>query len=349
MSFIDVEQLLQQVSDDSPCGEDLEYDPEFLEMARASEGKPEQQMGDSVVEAEEPDWRTVKEKAVDLFSRTKDLRVGVFLSQSLLNSEGIGGLSEGLEVVRSLLDRYWDGVYPLLDEDDDNDPTMRVNALITLTDADTMLAALRKAPIVSSRTFGRFSLRDLEIATGEVSPVEGGPEPASMETVDGAFMDSDVEDLQATDDAIGKAIEHVEAIEARLTEQVGADRAVDLSALPQMLRGMRQILNERLARRGVDSSSTYEEAGSHDGDGMSGDRAPQPAAAPGEIRSREDVIRVLDRACEYFERNEPSSPVPLLLRRAKRLISKDFMEILKDLAPDGVSQAENVGGTSGES
>ena len=85
------------------------------------------------------------------------------------------------------------------------------------------------------------------------------------------------------------------------------------------------------------------------GDAATGDRASQPAAAPGEIRSREDVIRVLDRACEYFERNEPSSPVPLLLRRAKRLISKDFMEILKDLAPDGVSQAENVGGTSDES
>ena len=60
-------------------------------------------------------------------------------------------------------------------------------------------------------------------------------------------------------------------------------------------------------------------------------------------------MRVLDKACDYFERHEPSSPVPLLLRRAKRLVSKDFMEILRDLAPDGVSQAENIGGTSNDS
>ena len=64
----------------------------------------------------------------------------------------------------------------------------------------------------------------------------------------------------------------------------------------------------------------------------------------GEIRSRDDAIRVLDRVSEYFRRNEPSSPVPLLLQRAKRLISKDFMEILRDMAPQGLSEAEKIGG-----
>ena len=64
----------------------------------------------------------------------------------------------------------------------------------------------------------------------------------------------------------------------------------------------------------------------------------------GEINSREDVVRVLDMACDYFKRHEPSSPVPLLLQRAKSLVAKDFMEILRDLTPAGVSQAEQIGG-----
>ena len=55
---------------------------------------------------------------------------------------------------------------------------------------------------------------------------------------------------------------------------------------------------------------------------------------------------MIDKVCLYFERNEPSSPVPLLLQRAKRLISKDFLEILRDLTPDGVSQAELIGGVA---
>jgi type VI secretion system protein ImpA len=66
----------------------------------------------------------------------------------------------------------------------------------------------------------------------------------------------------------------------------------------------------------------------------------------GEIRSRDDVIRVLDRICEYYERHEPSSPLPMLLRRAKRLATMSFLDILRELAPDGVAQAEALGGAA---
>ena len=64
----------------------------------------------------------------------------------------------------------------------------------------------------------------------------------------------------------------------------------------------------------------------------------------GDISSRDDVVRILDKICEYFRRNEPSSPVPLLLQRAKRLVAKDFMDILKDLTPDAVAKMETIGG-----
>ncbi len=50
----------------------------------------------------------------------------------------------------------------------------------------------------------------------------------------------------------------------------------------------------------------------------------------------------------YFRMNEPSSPMPMLLQRAKRLVTMDFMEILRDLTPGGVPQAEVIAGvTSG--
>jgi len=67
-----------------------------------------------------------------------------------------------------------------------------------------------------------------------------------------------------------------------------------------------------------------------------------------EIRSREDVIRVLDKLCEYYAQHEPSSPLPLLLKRAKRLTSLSFMEIIQDLAPDAVAQAKSIGGAEAE-
>src|SRR5882757_2776454 len=72
--------------------------------------------------------------------------------------------------------------------------------------------------------------------------------------------------------------------------------------------------------------------------------SPRVGGAGGDINSREDVILQLDRLCEYYRRHEPSSPVPMLLRRAKRLVSKEFMDIIRDLTPGGVAEAELLGG-----
>lgn len=64
----------------------------------------------------------------------------------------------------------------------------------------------------------------------------------------------------------------------------------------------------------------------------------------GEIRNRSDVLATLDRICDYYARAEPSSPVPMLLQRARRLVNKDFMAIIRDLTPSAVSEAEVIGG-----
>ena len=71
---------------------------------------------------------------------------------------------------------------------------------------------------------------------------------------------------------------------------------------------------------------------------------PAAAGAPGAIRSRQDAIRALDAVAEFFRSNEPSSPIPLLVDRAKRLVSKDFLEVLADVAPDALGQARAAGG-----
>ena len=68
-------------------------------------------------------------------------------------------------------------------------------------------------------------------------------------------------------------------------------------------------------------------------------------SAPGTINSREDAIRALERVCEWIERNEPSNPAPLLIRRSQRLMTKNFIDIIRDLVPDGLNQIEKLAGT----
>ena len=69
-----------------------------------------------------------------------------------------------------------------------------------------------------------------------------------------------------------------------------------------------------------------------------GGRAPRAAAITGDVASRDDVIRMIDKILAYYQRYEPSSPVPMLLERAKRLAPMSFMEVMENLAPDSLQQ-----------
>lgn len=350
MSSVDIEALVGDVSEDNPCGDDLEYDSEFGALDRLAQVKPEQQFGDTIIPAEEPDWREVRDSAVSLFSRTKDLRVAAYLVKALIRTDGFEGFADGLEVTHRLIRDRWEGIHPLLDPDDDNDPTMRVNVLVSLCDADGVLRPLRAAPLVSSRMMGRFGLRDLAIASGEIpAPANSDTPPPDSGAINAAFMDVPLEELEATGTAIDRAIETIGEIETTVTAQVGAANAASMGAVIEVLREARSELNERLAQRGVTVGGGDEPAEDAEGAPAAGGQAAAgPRAIPGEISSREDVIRTLDRLCQYYERHEPSSPIPMLLTRAKRLVTMSFMEILGDLAPEGVGQAKIVGGIKEE-
>jgi type VI secretion system protein ImpA len=270
----------------------------------------------------------------------------MYLVQSLVGQDGMTGMRDGLQVIHGLISRYWDTVYPELDPDDDNDPTMRVNVLVTLC-AASMLRKVREAPIVSHRALGRFSLRDVQVVTGQMALPEGRPAPDAA-SLDAAFMEVDLEELAATAGAVADSMAAVQEIEDEVTEKVGASQAPDLSALRDVLKEVKHELDQRLSRRGV-TVDEAEEPGDPAASGGAGAAAGvAPQRMQGEITSREDVVRMLDKACQYFAKNEPTSPVPLILERAKRLIGKNFLEILRDMAPDGLHQAQNLAGVTDE-
>src|SRR4051812_24024983 len=152
MNALPVDELLAPLGADAPCGADMEYDAAFLAADEASRGKAEQQFGDKIIPAKDPDWQVVHAQALDVARRSRDVRVAVWLARSGARLHGIGAYVSGLTLAAGLLESYWEQVYPKLDADDGNDPTMRLNALAPLVDGDTGLADLRAAGIGSGRT-----------------------------------------------------------------------------------------------------------------------------------------------------------------------------------------------------
>lgn len=351
MPTIDVDSLLLDISPDDPCGPDLEYDAEVRELEQSAQGKPEQQIGETIIPAAEPDWRDVRKRAVALFDRTKDLRVAAYLVRALLKTAAFPGLADGLATIRGLVERHWDPLHPRLDPDDDNDPTMRVNILMGLCDQEDFLVHVRNTPLVSAPALGRFSLRDLAVASGESAP-SSNENPPSMATIEGAFLEADLEGLIVTQQALDASLEHLREIESRITDYVGSSHAPNLDPLRRMVFQAAKVVREKVSVRnggGVDAQADAgAEAGGTSEAGAGGSTAAAGRSLSGDIRTREDVVRALDKIVEYYDRSEPSSPVPILVRRCKRLVTANFEDIVKNLLPDGLGQLSTIKGPEEE-
>ena len=334
---IEVEALLEAFEGDTACGDDLEYDPDFIELENISKPKDEQQVGDAVLAGEEVDFPRVASMALGILARSKDLRAAVFLAEASLHTEGFVAFERVVAYIRGALEQYWDCVHPELDEDDDDDPTMRVNSLAGLADTNTVLRAVRRAALTDSRAMGRFSLRDISIAEGEISPGES-ENPIDHATISAAFQDTDPETMAAIREALDSAREHVKGISAVFDDKIGT-MGPDLSELDSTLFKAQKAISSVLGAAGDDEAEESEAPAME----AAGDAAIS-APVSGAIQTRDDVTRMIDKICEYYARNEPSSPVPILLQRARRLVAADFVTIMKDMASDGMNQVRTIGG-----
>jgi type VI secretion system protein ImpA len=336
----DLEVLLSDARESPPCGPNLEHDLAFFELEEAVRGKPEQSVGDIVKPGEEPDWANVVELAGALLARSKDLRVAVHLTRALAHTEGMPGLATGLGVIHGLLDRYWDDVHPRLEADNDNDPTERVNALAPLADLETILKDLRDVHLISSREHGNLKTRDLEVALGRLAPARGdGAATARPLSQIHAQMAAAFATDRTVPAALGAARTTAVAIQALLGDHIDSGQTLDLKPLVQSLDILLEACDKALGTRGTAAADA-----SPGRDVGAAGSAAGALALNGEIASREQALKALELVSQYLERHEPSNPAPLFIRRAQRLMTKNFVEIVKDLMPDSLAQLERLAG-----
>jgi len=335
--MISVEDLAKPVSAEAPCGADLAYDPAFQQLETLVRGKPETQFS----AAEDPDWKQLRSLAVEFHSKSKHLTASVILSLSLLKTEGFTGLRDGLALVHRILADYWDTAYPRLDPEDNNDPTERMNILTNLVSSGEpyrFIPRLQETVIAQSPSLGRVRLQDILAAKQpSAAPAAGQPPPLTEAQISATFKDSNLDALKSVHAAIVQSLESVKAIDTLLTEKVGS-RGVNFDELTKNLKQAQASVAPFVGAPPVEGVT---EAGS---EAAAGGAARAVVSVPGAINSREDVVRALERICDFYRLNEPSSPVPLILYRAQRMAKMNFMEIVTELTPDAVTTVKVVTG-----
>lgn len=343
MPVIDVASLTTGIAADAPCGPDLEYSADYVALLQLMRGTPDVEYGDMRQAAADPDWKAVKAAALALLGQTRDLRLVVWLTRALTALHGWAGLDDGLALAESYIEQYWADVHPRLDADDDDDPTERVNALSALQDKDGLLRQVYTLALAESPMHGSASLRILDIAAGELPPAtdESAPDASAIDAI---FKTASLQGLKDTAAQLTQAAARVERIEAMVTEHVGHARSVALRELRAHLRRAGDTVRGRLASHPEWRSTDAALDGVAPDEGATGLSAAGQPAPNGVPQSRDDVIAMIDRICDYYADNEPASPIPLLLQRVRRLVGLPFIEILNDLSPDSVAQINHIAG-----
>lgn len=341
MPAVDALKLLEPISPTQACGRDLEYTPELLALQDAAKEPDEPGLKDQAA-VDTRNWRDVLSRSDKLLHESKNLHVAVLLTRALTHVEGLSGFYVGLGVVKGFVERFWDGLYPALDPTD-ADPMERLNAMRALWSTQA-LNELRGGPLVSVKGLGEFSLNDVLVAKGAQKPKAGAASPSPQHVIKALEQGGTPELLvQAREGQ-----ENLKQLEALVRAKTGDNFSFDVSPLRDVLARIVLILSEHV-RVPQAASSPLAELINRPGAGESVDHAMAgsggaPMQILGEVQTRDDVVSMLDKICRYYEQHEPSSPVPLLMQRAKRLATMNFIEIMRDLADKGLPQVEAVTG-----
>jgi type VI secretion system protein ImpA len=320
--------LSQAVEGSGPCGDNLDGTPELaaLESLRV--------FGLLTPSDAHTDWGQIRSHALSLLGRSRDFRVLAHYTAALFRTATLGEALRVLPLVETWLAQYWSDVHPRLDED----AIARRNSLNCFADRVAIIDALRRSPLLTHPQLGAFSLRDIDIATGAQPNPDPDQESRTATEVESAIATADIAALRAVSNSASRAEKSLTATQDIMREKCGVQDVPELEPLIRQLSRIQQVLSQRIGAESANDAA----ATSSGSDASLATQAQSAAAGP--IRSRQDAARALEAVASYFRRNEPGSPVPLLVDRAKRMISMDFLELLADLAPEALEPARRATG-----
>lgn len=324
---LDLEALLAPVSDVDRGGPDLAYDPQRHEIEQAFEDVGAIDINGTATSGADVDWRRIIAAIVEQSARTKDIWLAVYLCRAGARMGRLEVVETGARYLEGLIDRYWNEGHPGLA---DYGLEGRTGACDTLASFRAFVSPLRNVPLLDHPRHGSFTGDDLHRFR------HGGEVEAGY----GAFR-AMLEDEKSVERLAGAAvrIDTIETVfrqvDTTLADRAGAGAGTSFAPIYAALLDMKEAVRTFLPEPILTEETVATDAASGGGNLVAG-------AVPGGVRSRGDVVRMIDLAIDYYRRNEPASPVPLLLSRAREWVNRDFLELLEDIAPAAMGDARTI-------
>lgn len=313
-----IDQWLQPVTEDSPSGPSLEYDRRFQSLVSASRGRSEQQLGSSILPAEDPDWHFLVSESLRLLKESRDIRLLVIWTYASLRISGIESLAVGVQAIADLLKQHWDSIHPLIEPD--GDWYIRSNAIAGLADPDTVLRVLRD--------LAAGAVRGTTVTVRDVCALADGLQPDGCPVTNPEQLRMALhEDPAACPPqfaACSRILAGLASINATFVSRLSQDAQPSLHPLEHIVATLQRLFAPLAVQ---EPEQAHTDSGETEGTPAAAHDPSQP------VRSRSDALKALAMAREYFERHEPSNPAPLLIKRVERLAASSFLDIIEEMAP----------------
>jgi len=367
---MELERFLVPLDGGNPSGAELRNDARFHTIDRLIEPAARSYRLDNVkgggTGSVAVDWGQALDLAADLAGTGRDLRLLGLVVRSLANAEGFAGFAEGLALLKATFETHWATVHPELRPSPSKSEAAirRINALKQLENTDNgLLGDLEFNTVLSVRGIGLVTGGDLAASTLNRGAFLAESPSGLGEKEQTALAEAhDARAARAVTTCRAYATEHPEAM-AELQASVAGSRAA--------LAAMEAALNVHVSENGVGvrfkdldkflmrvatalGAAQPQAAASHQTGGGDAAMAPEPtaysngaagpAALPGKVNSRADVEKLLDLIIDYYDRTEPSSPIPHMAKRMRKMVPMNFVQLMEELAPSGMKEFKTVAG-----
>ena len=365
---MDLSAFLAPLDGEAVSGIDLRNEAGFHALERMVEpaGKRQRTEGGNPFQPR-VDWSAVAEEAGALAGTGRDLRLLAIVARASFNTDGFEGLAAAIGLLTDTLDGYWDSVHPVLREGSDprEAALRRINALKQLENDDNgLFTDLKMNAILSPRGIGPVSGADLAAAAMTDFEVKNdmpaglsakeqadltAAHTARVNKVTAATRALAAED-RARAEALVAGIGAVEAALAALSAKLGekggfaANMGVTFGELLKHLGRMKSALAAAMGDAVPAPEAAAPAAGAGPAVAPPAGAAASGAGLSGTIASRADVERALDQIIAFYERTEPSSPIPHFARRLKKMVPMDFMQLMAEVAPSGMKEFRSLAG-----
>ncbi|MBW7984137.1 type VI secretion system protein TssA [Enterobacillus tribolii] len=276
-------------------------------------------------------WNQLSEQAGKLLEQCYDLRVALWAIRANLHQDGISSLYHGIVELSQLVLNRSDAIYPKSEEGNINGGHA---AALGWLSTPQFIAELKSAKLTKEHGVRLSDLINVDAAISSERTFSSSS--ATLLVINTYYQKNGLPDIKEQISAINQAIENVENYANQYTEGYQLDCRPLRSFLTKVLSQINQLSvvadidDEHIIDAEVKSSDLSE-------DSLLDSREIN-------VRSRQEIILMLDRILDYFQRHEPSHPAPIFIRRSKQMIGMDFVSIVEDLLPESMSTLQQYTG-----